>query len=98
MIYCSSASTTGTAQKFTGRSDVLMLLRLDKDTGEVKLASFMRDTLVEIEGHDKNRINTAYQFRQHRARIRYDGEKLRHKTGLLYGRQLLWHGGYNQLS
>ena len=48
--------------KFTGRSDVLIVLRIDKTSGEVKLASFMRDTLVEIEGHDKNRINTAYNF------------------------------------
>ena len=50
------------SSKFTGRSDVLMVLRIDKDTGEVKIASFMRDTLVEIEGHEKNRINTAYHF------------------------------------
>ncbi len=50
------------SEKFTGRSDVLIVLRIDKDSGEVKLASFMRDTLVEIEGHDKNRINTAYHF------------------------------------
>ena len=50
------------SSKFTGRSDVLIVLRIDKTSGEVKLASFMRDTLVEIEGHDKNRINTAYNF------------------------------------
>lgn len=48
--------------KFTGRSDVLMVLRIDTNTKELKLVSFMRDTLVEIEGHDKNRINTAYHF------------------------------------
>ncbi|MBT3319254.1 MAG: LCP family protein [Clostridia bacterium] len=48
--------------KFTGRSDVLMVLRIDTNTNEIKLASFMRDTLVQIEGHDKNRINTAYHF------------------------------------
>ncbi len=50
------------SEKFTGRSDVLILLRIDNESGEVKLASFMRDTLVKIEGHDKNRINTAYSF------------------------------------
>ena len=50
------------SEKFTGRSDVLMVLRIDKSSGEIKLASFMRDTLVAIEGHNKNRINTAYRF------------------------------------
>ena len=48
--------------KFTGRSDVMMLLRIDTDKKELKLASFMRDTLVTIEGHDKNKLNTAYNF------------------------------------
>lgn len=50
------------SEKFTGRSDVLMVLRIDTNTKEIRLASFMRDTLVQIEGHDKNRINTAYHF------------------------------------
>lgn len=49
-------------EKFTGRSDVLMIVRIDKKNNEIKLASFMRDTLVEIEGHNYNRINTAYHF------------------------------------
>ncbi len=50
------------SEKFTGRSDVHMVLRIDIKKKEIKLASFMRDTLVKIEGHDKNRINTAYHF------------------------------------
>lgn len=49
-------------EKFTGRSDVLMIVRIDKKNNDIKLASFMRDTLVEIEGHNYNRINTAYHF------------------------------------
>lgn len=49
-------------EKFTGRSDVLMIVRIDKKNKEMKLASFMRDTLVEIDGHNYNRINTAYHF------------------------------------
>lgn len=49
-------------EKFTGRSDVHMIVRIDKKNNEIKLASFMRDTLVEIEGHNYNRINTAYHF------------------------------------
>lgn len=48
--------------KFTGRSDVTMYLRIDTNQQKLKLASFMRDTLVEIEGHGKNKINTAFNF------------------------------------
>ncbi len=48
--------------KFTGLSDVLMYLRIDTNTGELKLASIMRDTLVPIEGHDYNKINTAFNY------------------------------------
>ena len=48
--------------KFTGRSDVTMVLRINTKNNTVKLTSFMRDTLVPIEGHDKNKLNTAYYF------------------------------------
>ena len=48
--------------KFTGLSDVIMYLRIDTETGKLKLASIMRDTLVPIEGHDYNKINTAFNY------------------------------------
>lgn len=48
--------------KFSGRSDVLIYMRVDKNSGKLKLASFMRDTLVEIDGHGKNKLNAAYSF------------------------------------
>ena len=48
--------------KFTGRTDVTMYLRIDKKSKELKLVSFMRDTLVAIDGHGHNRINAAYAF------------------------------------
>lgn len=48
--------------KFTGRSDVTMYLRVDTKNQSLKLISLMRDTLVSIEGHDVNRLNTAYNF------------------------------------
>jgi LCP family protein required for cell wall assembly len=48
--------------QFSGRSDVMMFLRVDKNKGTIKLASFMRDTLVPIEGHGKNKLNAAYSF------------------------------------
>ncbi len=50
------------SSKFTGRSDVTMVLRIDSNRNTIKLVSFMRDTLVEIDGHDKNKVNTAYHF------------------------------------
>ncbi len=48
--------------KFTGRSDVLMYLRIDKNNNSLKLVSIMRDTLVPIQGHDYNKINTAFMY------------------------------------
>lgn len=57
-------------KKFTGRSDVLMILRIESN--ELKLVSFMRDTLVEIEGHNYNRINTAFRFGKGKIDLLYD--------------------------
>lgn len=48
--------------EFSGRSDVMIYLRVDKNNGSIKLASFMRDTLVPIDGHGKNKLNAAYSF------------------------------------
>lgn len=43
-----------------GRSDSLMLATVSKDTGEVTLTSFLRDTYVQIPGYADNRINASY--------------------------------------
>lgn len=47
----------------TGLSDVIMILSLNKETGEIKLSSIARDTCVVVPGF-KNayRINVAYKF------------------------------------
>ena len=50
------------SDEFTGRSDVLMFMRVNTKDHTIKLVSFMRDTLVEIDGHGRNKINTAYAF------------------------------------
>lgn len=60
------------SEKFTGRSDVLIILRIDGESNELKLVSFMRDTLVEIEGHNYNRINTAFHFGKGKVDLLYD--------------------------
>jgi len=48
--------------KFTGRSDVMMYLRVNTEKKTIKMVSFMRDTLVQIDGHGKNKLNAAYSF------------------------------------
>lgn len=45
-----------------GRSDINMVVSVNKKSGEIRLASLLRDTLVPIEGHDWNRLNAAYAF------------------------------------
>lgn len=45
-----------------GRNDLTMILTLDFQNKKFKIASILRDSYVNIEGHDKNRINTAYYF------------------------------------
>lgn len=65
--------------KFTGLSDVLMYLRIDTSTGKLKLASIMRDTLVPIEGHDYNKINTAFNY----GNIDLTKKTLRNNLGLI---------------
>jgi LCP family protein required for cell wall assembly len=43
-----------------GRSDTLMLLRLDPKTKSISMLSVPRDLQVEIPGYGSDRINTAY--------------------------------------
>lgn len=45
-----------------GRSDVMMLARIDPDAGTVRLASFLRDLYVTIPGHGPDRLNAAYFY------------------------------------
>ena len=44
-----------------GRSDAMMLAQISP-SGEVRLASFLRDLYVSIPGHGKNRLNAAYFY------------------------------------
>ncbi len=47
---------------FQGRSDSIMILSVNCDTGKIKLVSVVRDSLVEVEGHGYQKINAAYAF------------------------------------
>ncbi|MBQ5398545.1 MAG: LCP family protein [Ruminococcus sp.] len=43
-----------------GRSDCMMLISVDSNTGKLKQTSFMRDNWFEIPGHGYNKLNAAY--------------------------------------
>lgn len=53
------------------RADAILLLSINKKTGNITLFSFMRDLYVQIPGYSDNRINAAYY---------YGGPKLLNKT------------------
>ncbi|HEX2152690.1 MAG TPA: LCP family protein [Acidimicrobiia bacterium] len=44
------------------RGDVVMISRLDRETGRGQILSIPRDTLVPIEGHGEDKINAAYAY------------------------------------
>lgn len=54
-----------------GRSDTMMLVRIDPQSQSIRIASFLRDLYVSIPGVGKTRLNAAYH---------YGGEKLLKET------------------
>ncbi len=55
-------SDSRSVNSVTGRTDSMIVVSYNKKTGEVKMVSLLRDLLVPIEGHDWNRLNTAFAF------------------------------------
>lgn len=49
-----------------GRSDTLMVISVNKDTGKAQVMSVPRDTRVKIEGHGYDKINHAYPYGGHK--------------------------------
>ena len=45
-----------------GRSDSMMLISYNRETNDIKIVSFMRDTWIAIPNREWNRINAAYAF------------------------------------
>lgn len=45
-----------------GRADSLILIRMDGDQGFISMLSFPRDLYVEIPGHGRNKINSAFSI------------------------------------
>ncbi|WP_405083734.1 LCP family protein [Priestia megaterium] len=44
------------------RADTIMIAHYDKDSNQPKIVSLMRDSYVDIPGHGKNKLNSAYAF------------------------------------
>lgn len=44
------------------RSDVIILTRIDPHNGAITMVSIPRDTMVELPGHGRQKINAAYAF------------------------------------
>ena len=68
-------SRNGEMEKGT-RSDVIMLVNVNKRTGEVKLASVYRDTYLKIGDGTYNKINAAYEKGGHQQAIQALEENL----------------------
>lgn len=47
---------------YTGRSDTMLLLSINKDSGKLVMTSFLRDIYVEIPGRGGDRLNAANVF------------------------------------
>ena len=61
--------------------DVQIILSINKETGEVKMTSVMRDLYVTIPGYkSKNRINVAYHFGQSNPKLNGSGGQLAMRT------------------
>ncbi len=49
-------------QDYKGRSDAIILLSLNGNTGRIKLVSIARDSYVSVPGHYDTKINHAYAY------------------------------------
>lgn len=47
-------------EEFSGNSDSIMIISIDKQHNKVKLISILRDSLVDVDGYGKTKITEAY--------------------------------------
>ena len=47
---------------FSGRSDAIILLSIDKKHNKIKMTSVARDSYVDIEGHNKDKLTHAWAY------------------------------------
>lgn len=57
-----ASSINGPPRPKPWRSDVIILVRVDPDAGQVKILSIPRDTRANIDGHGVKKINSAYAY------------------------------------
>ena len=50
------------SDSFSGRSDCIILVSINKLTSEVKICSIYRDTYLKITGHSLDKITHAYAY------------------------------------
>lgn len=50
------------SDSYSGRSDAMILISINKKNKKVVMSSFLRDTYVSIPGYGSNRLNAAYAF------------------------------------
>ena len=72
------AGVDRTDKSWNGNSDSVMLVSLNNDKKRVSVISLMRDTYVEIPGHDYNKLNA----------VRYCRGELQDHGGPLRGSRL----------
>ncbi len=48
------------SDSFTGNSDSIMILSVDKQHNKIKLTSVLRDSLVQVDGYGYTKITEAY--------------------------------------
>lgn len=48
--------------EMAGRSDSIMIISVNRSNGAVKIISILRDSLVSIQGHGKEKITHAYSY------------------------------------
>ena len=53
---------TRDSESTSGRSDAIMIMSVNKKTGEINLISVLRDSYVSIEGYSDTKINAAYSY------------------------------------
>lgn len=47
---------------YSGRSDAMILVSVNRETQQVVMTSLLRDMYVSIPGHESNRLNAAYAY------------------------------------
>lgn len=50
------------ADEGSSRSDTMMMMSYNKNTGKIVLSSFLRDSFVPIEDHNWNKLNASYSW------------------------------------